>query len=111
MIENKSNNFEDMRNKQIEEMEKDLLSAYAINKLYSKDVAEYLYNAGYRKSSEVAEEIFGEIERAFFKHYDEQVTYSPPTLPYHTRNALGFSLNVLFMEIQELKKKYTEGGG
>lgn len=40
------------REKQIEEMTKDLFSAYAINKLYTEDVAEYLYNAGYRKQIE-----------------------------------------------------------
>ena len=42
------------KEKQIEEMTQDLFSAYAINKLYTKDVAEYLYNAGYRKVPEGA---------------------------------------------------------
>ena len=37
------------KEKQIEEMAKDILSAYGVNKLYSNQVAEYLYNAGYRK--------------------------------------------------------------
>jgi rubrerythrin len=41
-----------MSKEQIEEMTKDLLRAYAINKLYTEDVAEYLYNEGYRKQSE-----------------------------------------------------------
>lgn len=37
------------RDKKIEELNQDLLRAYGISKLYSEDVAEYLYNAGYRK--------------------------------------------------------------
>lgn len=73
------------------------------------EFAKRLYNAGYRKTSEVAEEIFEEIERAFIKYYDERVTYGSPILPYHIRNAVGFSLNEMFMEIEKLKKKYTEG--
>ena len=77
-----------------------------------EQLASFLVEIGYRKASDVAREIFEEIERTFFKHYDEQVTYSSPTLPYHTREALGFSLNVLFMEIEKLKKKYeSEGEG
>ena len=107
------------REKQIEEMAKLLCSTCA--ETNEEDCEKFegvcgicdatrLYNAGYRKASDVAEEIFGEIERAFFKHYDEQVTYSSPTLPYHSREAVGFSLNVLFMGIEELKKKYTEEG-
>ena len=71
-------------------------------------IAEHLYNAGYRKSTEVAEEIFGEIERAFFNYYDSTVTYSSPTIPYHMREAVAFSLNEIFMKIAELKKKYTK---
>ena len=50
-------------------------------------IAEALYNADYRKASEIAREIFEEIERLFFK-------------------------NGVFIHIQsynELKKKYTEG--
>ena len=100
------------RDKQIEEMHElsqtIYMSGYGLDWKDSYDIGEQIYNAGYRKSTDVAEEIFAEIERAFFKHYDEQVTYSSPTLPYHSREAVGFSLNVLFMEIAELKKKYTE---
>ena len=100
------------RDKQIEEMAQKLVDFFneRKGKVCLKDFAELLYNAGYRKASD----IFEEIERAFFKHYDEQVTYSSPTLPYHIREALGFSLslNVLFMEIEKLKKKYeSEGEG
>ena len=33
----------------IEEMAKDILNAYNVNKLYSQDVAKFLYEQGYRK--------------------------------------------------------------
>lgn len=38
-----------LKEKQIEEIAKDILSAYAVNKLYSQDVAKSLYEQGYRK--------------------------------------------------------------
>ena len=72
-------------------------------------LAQYLFHNGYRKASEVAREIFEEIERAFFKYYDSAVTYSSPNLPYHLREAVSFSLNEMFMKVGELEKKYTEG--
>ena len=58
--------------------------------------------------SEVAREIFEEIEKAFIKYYEKRVTYSDSTLLYHIREAVGFSLNEMFTEIAELKKRYTE---
>ena len=55
----KSNNSEDMRNKQIEEMERIIdaieFNAYTISEdpfANGDKIAEYLYNAGYRKQSE-----------------------------------------------------------
>jgi hypothetical protein len=51
-------------------------------------IARYLYNAGYRKASEVALEPFEEIERLTKKH---GITYTQKV-------------------ISELKKKYTEDG-
>lgn len=41
------------KKQQIEEMAKSLLRAYAENCLYSNDVAERLYNIGYRKKEEI----------------------------------------------------------
>ena len=69
-------------------------------------ISTHLYNAGYRKASEVAREIFAEIEKSFIEYYDKTITYSSPTLPLHIREAAGFSLNEMFMKIAELKKKY-----
>ena len=61
-----------------------------------------------KAKAEVAREIFAEIEKNFIKYYEKRVTYSDPTLLYHIREAVGFSLNEMFTEIAELKKKYTE---
>ena len=53
--ENKSNNFEVKSNKQIEEMANDLYENRPYRELWledAQDIAEVLYNAGYRKQSE-----------------------------------------------------------
>lgn len=71
------------------------------------DCADYLSDDVAPKT-EVAREIFEEIEKAFIKYYEKRVTYSDPTLLYHIREAVGFSLNEMFTEIAELKKKYIE---
>lgn len=92
------------RDKQIAEMAKEICSEYdCVIPCQScayygyencRDVksAEKLYYAGYRKSEDVAEEIFAEIERSIFRL----------ETPYQTLYCIddGF--------IAELKKKYTE---
>jgi purine nucleoside permease len=86
------------KDKQIEEMTKTILdvdrSYYGMecDEIQAKVEANAIYNAGYRKASEVAEEIFAEIEKIL----DQK-----------------FSINhgvVLISkeEFAELKKKYTE---
>ena len=56
-----------------------------------------LYNAGYRKASDVAREIFEEIEKAI----DSCV------ITEHFKGSY-FELNKFMLGIAELKKKYTE---
>lgn len=85
------------RNKQIEEMAKDIEQArikatdttnsmnYGFGVWYAKE----LYEKGYRKASEVAEEIFAEIEEQL-----EQVA---------NKGYTGY-----LSALAELKKKYTE---
>ena len=58
---------------------------------HSKNIAKYLYNAGYHKDSEVAMEIFAEIEKLIIKPNDMWLWQ--------------WDLN----KLAELKKKYTEG--
>lgn len=98
-----------MREKQIEEMDTVIRSlfgcqfAYKINfakyggfdyheAVFTKYIAEHLYNAGYRKDSEVAREIFGEIEKC------------------RVIGVYGIE-GYLIEDIAELKKKFTEEEG
>ena len=89
------------RDKQIEEMARAIEQArikaadttnsmnYGFGGWYAKE----LYNAGYRKASDVAREIFEEIEENILgSHY----------LKSYEWNAEAY---------EELKKKYTEGEG
>lgn len=78
------------RDKQIEEMAKDLGIAFQLaGTTRFGAVAEVLVNAGYRKASEVAREIFEEIEATIRKH-DKRPKYQ------------------LMLDLAELKRKYTE---
>ena len=92
--ENKSNNFEDKSNRQIEEMEK-IIQKRDDEAMYAS-IAHRLYDAGYRKASEVAEEIFEEIEAS------AKVKY------WRGGGLVVFEVNG--EDFAELKKKYTEGG-
>ena len=87
------------KNNQIAEMAKDLRKSefwYFDDtdcdfELERKKTAENLYNAGYRKASDVAREIFEEIENLFLKD--------------------NFRLICNRSDFAELKKKYTENKG
>ena len=61
---------------------------------HCKVMAEHLYNAGYRKSSDVAEKIFAEVEKFTYRYL----------------NDADYSGGDLIYDLAELKKKYTEGG-
>lgn len=116
MAENKSNNSAGMSNKQIEEMARDLCECYNCDgTCYQDDKpcdlrcdeytnAQYLYEKGYRKASEVAEEIFAETEltaRAviiLLKFEKDEKLRNTKTGCYE--DLLGY--------IAELKKKYKE---
>ena len=58
-------------------------------------IAEFLYTAGYRKSSEVAEEIFEEIDRMIYKVLNDR----------------HYIMGDMCYEVEELKKKYTQDKG
>lgn len=61
----------------------------------SYEIAEYIYNAGYRKQSEVAREIFAEIEDSMSCFEDDDDGYLLKKCEFK-----------FFM--RELKKEYTE---
>ena len=69
--------------------------------------AEALYNAGYRKASEVAEEIFEEIEKTTASVYNDYM-FTRDGVGMRARCVVEFS-DELDLAIAELKKKYTEG--
>ena len=95
------------RDKQIEEMANEINEMDEPNAHYYDEtlqdheafadcftIAKHLYEKGYRKASEVAEEIFAEIENiAILNGYIS-------VKDFYTEHPL----------IAELKKKYTEGG-
>ena len=97
------------RDKQIEEMAHDMCEYYYEGTCYQDkkpcdckcDIftdAEYLYGKGYRKASDLAEEIFAEIERALnlSKCYGNSGIYFEKDIE---------------TDIAELKKKYESEGG
>ena len=83
------------RDKQIEAMAVELWHNTTIREAdMCDDVAEYLYNAGYRKASEVAREIFDKLD----------------CMIYRLLNDRHYIVGDMCYEIAELKKKYTEEG-
>ena len=88
------------RDKQIEEMAK-LLDCpsivWGMGEITERGIAEALYNAGYRKASDVASDIIGEITRYVNSH---QAFLTPIPMS----EVIGFG-----EFLGELEKKYTEG--
>lgn len=89
------------KDKQVEEMQNDLIeiskNPIMIDGLehWSDVIAEKLIGKGYRKASEVAREIFEEIDRMI----------------YRLLNDRHYIVGDMCYEVEELKKKYTEGEG
>lgn len=90
------------REKQVEEKhelsESIYMSGYGLDWKDSDDIAEQLYNAGYRNQSEVSREIFEEIEDRMSCFEDDDDGYLLKKCEFE-----------FFM--RELKKKYTEESG
>lgn len=103
------------RDKQIEEMAKVIEQArikaidttnsmnYGFGGWYAKE----LHNAGYRKASEVAEEIFAEIEKIIDIHYNRHIFGDEDLSDTEQEAVMNFSGDVTY-DIAELKKKYAE---
>ena len=105
------------RDKQIEEMAKAIEQArikatdttnsmnYGFGVWYAKE----LYNAGYRKASEVAEEIFAEIEKAIASlEYKAKCRYTHIPVDTMTEVCNWLLHEIVPNRLAELKKKYTE---
>ena len=90
------------RDKQIEEIRNDIFAAFGGYAKWEEDwqsLAEAVYNAGYRKASKAARDIFEEIVK--------EVLLSLPVSSYI--DAPRTTQNKILNTIAELKKKYTEG--
>ena len=105
------------RDKQIEEMAKDVTRSICwcneeIPTVDGMGTAITLYNKGYRKASDVAEEIFGEIGERFkslleMLPADGRLTDAKTFIDAHW----DFIAHSIMLKYDaELKKKYTEGG-
>ena len=115
-----------MKDKQIEALKNCLCDVLdfdynderGVTKVDAKTTAEGLYNAGYRKASEVAREIFEEIEEMLNLQAkivcETRNKYSETDEPLLSFIAMLdgriYSLRVIEEHIAELKKKYTEDG-
>ena len=106
------------RDKQIEEMA-DIIDRMEDNAYTYFDepfangerIAEVLYNAGYRKSTDVAEEIFAEIEERIATLEYQANTPRKTVKTEELRAQVNWVLHeVVPITIAELKKKYTEEG-
>ena len=101
------------RDKQIEEMAKDIACKIAwdddeIPTLDCLETAKRLYLAGYRKSTDVAEEIFAEIEKIRLKELHKCETLREQENEVYRKYWEGgeHSLRQLTYWLNELKKKY-----
>ena len=75
----------------------DTFKVPAVELNVTNQLANILYNAGYRKASDVAEEIFAEVKKAL-------------DISIETEHFKGswFNMNKFMQSLAELKKKYTE---
>ena len=108
------------KEKQIEEILKTLYKAEGV--LVVKDagriVAETLYNAGYRKASDVAREIVNDVKETLLdyhlrenKKYGESKTKSKKQFDVETARlrAITDAIKFAIETLNGIEKKYTEG--
>ena len=96
------------RDKQIEDMAKDIACKITwdddeIPTVDCLETAKRLYNAGYRKASDVAEEIIKDLVK-FADDKEKQMSF-------HGHSVWYIDADDVTDFIAELKKKYTEGEG
>ena len=93
-----------IRRMDIEKQGCDIFALIKNNTSEEQAIADYLTGAGYRLASEVAREIFEEIDRILGGLMVEYVDYKRFSEADTIRYAIYYLLG-------ELKKKYTEGEG
>lgn len=111
--------------KQIEEIGKTMCRSFGTEDCVPCDAyracmihlfAEDVYKAGYRRASDVAEEIFAEIENWFELYSEREYSFAEEeTSKGHCTEAEAhdYALDIIkdlrYLCVAELKKKYTEG--
>ena len=83
-------------------------SFYKLDACYTLRLQETLVDKGYRKASEVALEVIGEIEKIIDKHYNNHIFGNNDLDDLEHDAIINFSDDVTH-DIDDLKKKYTEG--
>lgn len=106
------------RDKQIDEMVKDLCdidckgmkcdSCDSYGCEYAMQ-AEALYNAGYRKSSDVARDIINDALSKIQIMISSLKQYEQTNIITEFNGGAKTALEIVFKDLVELKKKYTEG--
>lgn len=100
--------------KQIEEIRKDIFAAFGGYAKWEEDwesLAEAVYNAGYRKASDVAEEIFAEIHQRLDSNIECHEITAILTNSKRAKEDYEIAKRTLIdvrHYIAELRKKYTE---
>ena len=101
------------RDKQIEEMAKDIFEhcSAGLFEDEAKEIAHFVIEGqGYRKASEVAEEVIKELERMIevkIIGFEEDFFHGTAA---HWDGIRKNCYEEMLVELAELKKKYTEGG-
>ena len=99
------------RDKQIEEMAKQLYGNFGLSMPTARNVATYLTEKkGYRKASDVAREIFEEIENALelLRRCVEEGRKNDSIKYQQLHDGRILSIEAIDYFIEELKNKYTE---
>lgn len=86
----------------VTESQMDSRNSYT-REISNKKIAEHLYNAGYRKQSDTAQEIFAELDARL----DKITVVVNPRESFIT--TFRKTMRKVTAEVEELKKKYTEG--
>jgi hypothetical protein len=109
--EAKSNNLSVKSNKQIEKMAKVIENKTKLSIIISTAIAEVLTVEGYRKASDVAREIFEEVDKkvkaSLTIHLEEiNKEHIKDTPLYDRHSGIIFALRQIEDFLAELKKKY-----
>ena len=94
------------KEKQVGEMVELFLRNTPLSTISCEDLAELMYDSGYRKASKVAREIFEEIEKIIDKRYNQHI-FGCNDLDDEEHEAIINFSDDISGDIDKLKEKYT----